>query len=48
MAKIAFLGTGLLGSALAEAAAGRGDDVTAWNRTPAKAEALAQIGRAHV
>lgn len=40
MAKIAFLGTGLLGSALAEAAAGRGDDVTAWNRTAAKADAL--------
>ena len=40
MAQIAFLGTGLLGSALAEAAAGRGDQVTAWNRTAAKAEAL--------
>jgi 3-hydroxyisobutyrate dehydrogenase len=44
MATIAFLGTGLLGSALAEAAAGRGDDVTVWNRTSSKAEALAQFG----
>ncbi len=44
MANIAFLGTGLLGSALAEAAAKRGDTVSVWNRTPAKAEALAQFG----
>lgn len=40
MATIAFLGTGLLGAALAEAAAARGDRVTAWNRTAAKADAL--------
>ena len=44
MAHIAFLGTGLLGSAFAEAAAGRGDAVTAWNRTSDKAAALAQFG----
>ena len=44
MAHIAFLGTGLLGSAFAEAAAGRGDAVTAWNRTADKATALAQFG----
>ena len=44
MANIAFLGTGLLGSAFAEAAAKRGDTVTAWNRSPAKAQALAQFG----
>ena len=44
MAHIAFLGTGLLGSAFAEAAAKRGDTVTAWNRSPAKAQALAQFG----
>ncbi len=44
MAPIAFLGTGLLGSALAEAAAKRGDHVTVWNRTPAKAHALEQFG----
>ena len=44
MANIAFLGTGLLGSAFAEAAAKRGDTVSAWNRSPAKAQALAQFG----
>lgn len=44
MATIAFLGTGLLGAAFAEAAAQRGDTVTAWNRTPEKAQALAQFG----
>jgi 3-hydroxyisobutyrate dehydrogenase len=40
MAAIAFLGTGLMGAALAEAAAKRGDSVAAWNRTTAKAKAL--------
>ena len=44
MATIAFLGTGLLGSAFAEAAAKRGDTVSAWNRSPAKAQALVQFG----
>jgi 3-hydroxyisobutyrate dehydrogenase-like beta-hydroxyacid dehydrogenase len=44
MANIAFLGTGLLGSAFAEAAAKRGDTVTAWNRSPDKVQALAQFG----
>ena len=44
MAHIAFLGTGLLGSAFAEAAAKRGDTVAAWNRSAAKAQALAQFG----
>ena len=44
MASIAFLGTGLLGGAFAEAAAKRGDTVTAWNRSPGKAVALAQFG----
>ena len=44
MANIAFLGTGLLGSAFAEAAAKRGDTVTAWNRSPDKALALASFG----
>jgi 3-hydroxyisobutyrate dehydrogenase len=44
MAHIAFLGTGLLGAAFAEAAAARGDTVTAWNRTAAKAQALARFG----
>ncbi|MEO8334873.1 MAG: NAD(P)-binding domain-containing protein [bacterium] len=44
MTRIAFLGTGLLGGALAEAAAKRGDQVTAWNRTAEKARALEQFG----
>ncbi len=44
MAHIAFLGTGLLGAAFAEAAAKRGDTVAAWNRTPDKALALAPFG----
>ena len=44
MANIAFLGTGLLGGAFAEAAAKRGDSVTAWNRSLDKVHALAQFG----
>src|SRR4051794_10001484 len=44
MTQIAYLGTGLLGSALAEAAAKRGDDVTVWNRTADKARALEEFG----
>lgn len=44
MAQIAFLGTGLLGGAFAEAAARRGDTVKAWNRTPDKVQALASFG----
>lgn len=44
MSAIAFLGTGLLGSGFVEAAVGRGETVTVWNRTAAKAEALARLG----
>ena len=44
MAKLAFLGTGLLGGAFAEAAAKRGDTVVAWNRSKEKAQALASFG----
>jgi 3-hydroxyisobutyrate dehydrogenase len=44
MTAIAFLGTGLLGSAFAEAALGRGERVTVWNRTAAKAQALTTHG----
>ena len=44
MATIAILGTGLLGSAFAEAAAQRGDTVTAWNRSADKVQKLAQFG----
>ncbi|SFA89803.1 NAD binding domain of 6-phosphogluconate dehydrogenase [Collimonas sp. OK607] len=43
MANIAFLGTGLLGSAFAEAASKRGDSVTAWNRSQDKVATLAQF-----
>jgi len=41
MAKIALLGTGLIGAAMAEGMVRRGDDVTVWNRTRSKAEAIA-------
>jgi 3-hydroxyisobutyrate dehydrogenase-like beta-hydroxyacid dehydrogenase len=44
MTHIAFLGTGLLGSAFVEAAASRGDRIVVWNRTPEKARALEQFG----
>lgn len=42
--KIAFLGTGLLGSAFVEAAAGRGENISVWNRTADKARALETFG----
>jgi 3-hydroxyisobutyrate dehydrogenase-like beta-hydroxyacid dehydrogenase len=44
MSHTAFLGTGLLGGAFVEAALGRGDQVTVWNRTAEKARALAPLG----
>ena len=44
MTRIAYLGTGLLGSGFVEAACGRGDQVTVWNRTRAKADALTAFG----
>ena len=44
MTPIAFLGTGLLGGAFAEAAAKRGKQVVVWNRTLDKALALEQFG----
>lgn len=44
MTHIAFLGTGLLGSAFVESAAGRGERITVWNRTIDKARALAPLG----
>jgi 3-hydroxyisobutyrate dehydrogenase len=44
MTAIAFLGTGLMGAALAEAAAKRGDRVSAWNRTASKAAVLEAFG----
>jgi len=47
MARIAFLGTGLLGSGMVEAMLKRGESVTVWNRTTSKAKALAALG-AHI
>jgi 3-hydroxyisobutyrate dehydrogenase len=44
MAKIAFLGTGLLGSAFVEAASRRGEEIAVWNRTTEKARALEPLG----
>jgi 3-hydroxyisobutyrate dehydrogenase len=44
MANVAFLGTGLLGSAMVEGMLRRGDAVTVWNRTEAKARALESFG----
>ena len=44
MAKVAFIGTGLLGSAMVEGMLRRGDTVTVWNRTEAKARALEAKG----
>ncbi|MEP7345175.1 MAG: NAD(P)-binding domain-containing protein [Gemmatimonadaceae bacterium] len=48
MTKVALLGTGLLGSGFAESLLSQGGtELTVWNRTRAKAEALAPMG-AHV
>jgi 3-hydroxyisobutyrate dehydrogenase-like beta-hydroxyacid dehydrogenase len=44
MTHIAFLGTGLLGSAFVEAATKRGERITVWNRTLDKARALEPLG----
>lgn len=44
MANAAFLGTGLLGSGLAEGMLSRGDRVTVWNRTLEKAQKLEASG----
>ena len=44
MASVAFLGTGMLGGAMVEGMLRRGDAVTVWNRTEAKARALLAFG----
>lgn len=44
MSRIAILGAGLMGSGMVEAALRRGDEVTVWNRTRARADALAPLG----
>jgi 3-hydroxyisobutyrate dehydrogenase len=41
---VAFLGTGLLGSAMVERMLAQGDSVTVWNRTVPKARALQPAG----
>jgi 3-hydroxyisobutyrate dehydrogenase-like beta-hydroxyacid dehydrogenase len=46
MPKVAFLGTGLLGSGMVEAMLRRRDAVTVWNRTESKARALEAAGAA--
>jgi 3-hydroxyisobutyrate dehydrogenase len=46
MPNIAYLGTGLLGSAFVEAALSRGDQVTVWNRTASKTQPLQRLGAA--
>jgi 3-hydroxyisobutyrate dehydrogenase-like beta-hydroxyacid dehydrogenase len=42
--KIAMLGLGLMGSALAKALLGAGYEVVVWNRTAARAEPLRAVG----
>jgi len=44
MAKIAIIGTGMMGSGLTEAALKRGDSVTVWNRTIERARPLEKLG----
>ena len=44
MTKVAFIGTGLLGSGMVEAMLRRGVDVRVWNRTTSKADALRTLG----
>lgn len=44
MAKISVLGLGSMGSALANCLVENGHDVSVWNRSPEKAEALGQAG----
>ena len=44
MAKLAFLGAGMISAGMIEAACKRGEQVTVYNRTHAKAEALVALG----
>src|SRR3954466_10916099 len=43
-ARIGWIGAGRMGAAMATRLASAGEDVTVWNRTPAKAEALTDTG----
>ncbi|MBB4303837.1 2-hydroxy-3-oxopropionate reductase [Rhodobium orientis] len=45
IARIAFLGTGIMGAPMARNIAAAGFDVAVWNRTGGKAEALADVVR---
>ena len=42
MKRVAFLGTGIMGSRMAANVARAGFDLTVWNRTASKAEAVAE------
>jgi len=44
MARVAFLGTGMMGSGMIEAMLRRGELVTAWNRTRERARPLEKLG----
>ncbi|MEM9456635.1 MAG: NAD(P)-dependent oxidoreductase [Myxococcota bacterium] len=44
MERRAFVGTGLIGAAMVEAALARGESVTVWNRSPQRAEPLGRRG----
>jgi 3-hydroxyisobutyrate dehydrogenase len=44
MAKVAFLGTGMMGSGMIEAMLRRGESVVAWNRTLDRARPLTKLG----
>lgn len=44
MSHVAFLGTGLLGAAMVEAACARGEQVVVWNRSHEKATPLERFG----
>src|SRR5262245_34539922 len=44
MTNVGFIGTGLLGSGMVGGMLQRGDAVTVWNRTAAKAQALEPLG----
>lgn len=44
MQRIAFLGTGLIGGAMARGALGRGEQIVVWNRTMDKARPLEAMG----
>lgn len=44
MARIAWLGTGMMGSAFVEALRRRGDEVVVWNRTRGRADRLEPLG----